>query len=220
MNRYKFVYFPNNSLELHKFIEKHGSSINKIIKSCFDMDFHDNYLWIAQYDAFFMMDSKQVIAFAGTLYKKIVVYQSNVEKYKLIEMDQTESDKFSDDKQTITMGPIIEALCRNSNPEYKGVGNSLLKNICDHYAKDGVAEIYLVPESSKFKAYGYNDCGVVINKDKYLESQVALQQFYNKFGFNEMKNHYDVDVCDGPFGFLPENKLSLVFYPVFNKQLV
>jgi len=211
MTEYKFIHLKNNSDKLNNFIKKHGSEINKIIKSCFDVDYLDYHSWIAKYDIFCMMSmdkNDKVVAFASTRYKDVVVNNGKIKTYELITVDSDEHMS-----NTVLLGPFIESLCRDTNSKYKGVGTLLLKNITDYYLKENIKKVYLVPESNKYKMYGYNDCGVEIDKERYLESQRSLHEFYNGFGFHKLDDHYEFDVCDSYYP-------AFVFYPVFYKDLV
>lgn len=215
MNEYKFVHFKNNSNELYKFIKKHGVSINRIIKSCFDVNYCEYDTWILKYDIFCLMFEKKVVAFASTQYKDILINTKNVNIYEYVKVDSDNMELINDSNNNnkVLLGPFIESLCRDMNPKYKGVGTILLKYISDYYKNKGVEKIYLVPESTKYKKYGQNDnCGVEIDKDKYLDSQKSLHKFYNNFGFYKLDNHYEFDLCDS-------NYPSFIFYPVFYKKL-
>jgi len=214
MDKYKFLYFESNSKKLCNFVDKYGDNINKILKSCFDINYSENCKWILQYNSFFLIDDDKVIAFGGTLYKNVVKYDPDVEKYNLIKLDRKESNSFIKTKRLVKIGPLIESLCRNSNPKYKGVGNIMLFKICEYYKKRNIDKIYIVPESNKFKIYGNGDCGVEVEKEKYLKSQLKLLEYYQKYGFYELKNHYEVDAC-GNY----KDMLHVVFFPVYYKQL-
>ena len=145
MTKYKFLYFKNNSPEVHKFIDKHGDSINGIIKSCFDVDYHDDYSWICEHDTFYMVDNdtEDVVAYAETKYKNIIKYNVSVEKYNLIRIDQNDADRFNNPKRHVLLGPIIESLCRDSNPRHKGVGTIFLNKICEHYKNKDQRKVLL-----------------------------------------------------------------------------
>lgn len=215
MTKYKFLYFKNNSPEVRKFINKHGESINGIIKSCFNVDYHDDYSWICEYDTFYMVDNstEDVVAYAETKYKNAIEYNANVEKYRLISLDEDASDDIYSQRRSVLIGPVVESLCRDSNPKHKGVGKIFLDKICEHYKRKKEKYVYIVPESTKYKVYGEDDCGVEINKDEYIKSQMELQEYYGKFGFHEMTDHYEVDVCTR-YGYSP-----VVFFPVYRKKL-
>ena len=45
------------------------------------------------------------------------------------------------------------------------------------HKKKGIDRVFLVPESSKYKVYGEKDCGVALNKNKYLMFQNKLIKF-------------------------------------------
>ena len=216
MSKYKFLYFENNSKELHNFIDKYGDNINKIIRSCFNIDYYEDNSWIEEFDCFFIMHNKKVVAFAGSLYKNVIKYDLDVAKYNLIKLDDKDSQRFNKNKRSVNIGPLIESLCRDSNPKYRGVGTLLLSKICNYYKEIGIKNIYLVPESSKFKIYGNNDCGVEVEKEKYLTSQKELAKYYYNYGFKELKYHYEVDICGDIF---TNDSMSIVLFPIFYKKL-
>ena len=209
MGEYSFVYYKKDSKKLLEFAKNNHKNINKIIRSCFDIDYRDNCCWLLEDDLFCLMEDGKIIAIAQVGDKTVAKYDKEVEKYKLITSNQK-------NKIRVTLFPYIGSLCRKSNPRYKGVGKLLLSKIEDYYSKEGQNRIYIAPESNRYKIYGKNDCGVEIEKEKYLKSQKKLHKYYQNFGFKQLKHHFEIANCSdyelsstGPF----------VFYPIFYKDI-
>jgi hypothetical protein len=210
MDKYKFVYFKANSDEIISFVELNTKDINNIMESCFNINFTGNDNWIIHNDAFFITYNQKVVALAITSEQLVTRYDVEMEKYRLVSFDN-----FDKVKRKVLVDPMISSLCRDSNPKYKGTGKLLLMKICEYYKNNDYKQIFIIPESSKFKVYGANDCGTVLEKEEYLKSQESLQKYYGKFGFQIKKHHYDVDNCNDNESF----NGPYVMFPVYYKKL-
>jgi hypothetical protein len=213
----QFKYFEQLSDKLKEFVIKNKNDIDNLIKKCFKIEFVIDTDWLVENDFFFMIDkdTHKIVALALTKTRPFINLSDHGSTYKLITFSEDENKIISESK--IFLNPVIETLCRNTNPKYKGIGSKLLDNIIDHYKKKGTKRIYLVPESARYKSYEKNgQCGYDNQNKDYLISQKELHRYYNKYGFKMLEDFYDIDICDHD---LFSGITNLVMFPVFYKDL-
>ncbi len=114
----------------------------------------------------------------------------------------------------VTLYPLINALCRNLDPKYKGVGSLILDSIFSHYEKNNIENIYLISRSARketptdviddvIKNNTNTETINIISKKnknidsialKYYTSNKQLINFYKNFGFDIYDNYYYCEI--------------------------
>jgi hypothetical protein len=138
--------------------------------------------------------------------------------------DDEESERDFIENYNVILGPVINSLCKNK--KYKDVGAFLLNNLSTAMAGKHQV-LYLIPESLRFKdnemdLHLYDDWGAscVVDKEKYIESTNELIKYYEKQGFNILKDTYLAVSCSikHPTNTVPPEG-TFMFYNVLYKKL-
>jgi hypothetical protein len=203
--KYQFIILAKDNFD--SFFTKHFETIRSILHNCFPS--HDINNWdtntlhdyLLQNKNYYILFNNKVIAFATlSLYENYFV-SNTIDTYVLTDKNiMTEKSLY----------PILEGLCRNSNPKYKGMGTYLLKKMSENLSKD-FDYLYLVPESEKFKSQSSINCGV---NENYKNSQTELIKYYEKNGFKIVDGYYDKDKCIDE-----NNNIKYLYLNVMKKKL-